>query len=62
MHGYSVYLRFGLDFMVAADIIRTIQNPVLSELCILAFIVGIRPVISFFLQNEMEAKKKNIVK
>ena len=62
MYGFSAYLRLGLDFMVAADIIRTIQNPVLNELYILALIVGIRSVISFFLQKEMEAEKKNIVK
>ena len=59
MYGFSSYLRLGLDFMVAADIIRTIQNPVLNELYILALIVGIRSVISFFLQKEMEAEKKN---
>lgn len=57
-HALGSYLRLGLDFMVAADIIRTIQNPVLQELYVLAFIVAIRSVISFFLQKEMENEKK----
>ena len=60
MYELSAYLRLGLDFMVAADIIRTIQNPILNELYILALIVAIRSVISFFLQKEMAAEKKNI--
>lgn len=60
MYNLSSYLRLGLDFMVAADIIRTIQNPVLNELYILALIVAIRSVISFFLQKEMDAENKNI--
>lgn len=47
------YLILGLDFMLAADIIHTIHNPVLKELYVLAMIVGIRSVISFFLTKEM---------
>ena len=49
----SSYLLLGLDFMLAADIIHTIHNPVLNELYILAIIVAIRSVISFFLHKEM---------
>ena len=49
----SSYLLLGLDFMLAADIIHTIHNPVLSELYILAIIVAIRSVISFFLHKEI---------
>ena len=50
---FSGYLILGLDFMLAADIIHTIHNPVLNELYVLAIIVGIRSVISFFLVKEM---------
>jgi len=50
---FSGYLILGLDFMLAADIIHTIHNPVLKELYVLAMIVGIRSVISFFLAKEM---------
>ena len=49
----SSYLLLGLDFMLAADIIHTIHNPVLNELYILAMIVAIRSAISFFLHKEM---------
>lgn len=52
-HQFSSYLLLGLDFMLAADIIHTIHNPILNELYILAMIVGIRSVISFFLNKEM---------
>lgn len=49
------YLLLGLDFMLAADIIHTIHNPVLNELYILAMIVGIRSVISYFLHREISS-------
>ena len=52
-YSISSYLLLGLDFMLAADIIHTIHNPVLNELYILAIIVAIRSVISYFLHNEM---------
>ncbi len=52
-HQFSGYLILGLDFMLAADIIHTIHNPVLNELYVLAMIVGIRSVINFFLVKEM---------
>lgn len=50
---FGTYLLLGLDFMLAADILHTIHNPVLSELYVLAAIVAIRSVISFFLTREM---------
>lgn len=52
-YSISSYLLLGLDFMLAADIIHTIHNPVLNELYILAIIVAIRSVISYFLHREM---------
>ncbi len=58
-HQFSSYLLLGLDFMLAADIIHTIHNPILNELYILAIIVGIRSVISFFLNKEMTGVKLN---
>jgi uncharacterized membrane protein len=56
-HQLSSSLLLGLDFMLAADIIHTIHNPIVNELYILAMIVGIRSVISFFLNREMSAVK-----
>ena len=52
-YSFSSYLLLGLDFMLAADIIHTIHNPVLNKLYILAMIVAIRSVISYFLHKEM---------
>lgn len=52
-HQFSSYLLLGLDFMLAADIIHTIHKPILNELYILAMIVGIRSVISYFLLREI---------
>lgn len=54
-HQFSSYLLLGLDFMLAADIIHTIHKPILNELYILAIIVGIRSVISFFLSKEISS-------
>ncbi|MBN8670002.1 MAG: DUF1622 domain-containing protein [Chitinophagales bacterium] len=53
-YSFSSYMLLGLDFMLAADIIHTIHNPVLKELYILAMIVAIRSVISFFMHKEMK--------
>ena len=59
--GFGGYLLLGLDFMLAADMIHTIHNPVLNELYILALIVAIRSVISFFLHKEIDFEKKKFV-
>lgn len=58
-HQFSEYLILGLDFMLAADIIHTIHKPLLNELYVLAMIVGIRSVISFFLGKELRIVKSN---
>lgn len=52
------YLLLGLDFMLSADIIHTIHKPVLTELYVLAIIVAIRTVISYFLQKEIKQSVK----
>lgn len=59
-YGFGSYLLLGLDFMLAADMIHTIHNPVLNELYILALIVAIRSIISFFLHKEINAEYKNV--
>ena len=48
------YLLLGLEFLIAADIIKTIQRPTLEEMAILGSIVVIRTVISYSLNREME--------
>jgi uncharacterized membrane protein len=53
-HHFSVYLLLGLEYMIGADIIRTIIRPTLQELIILGSMVAIRTVISYFLTKEMK--------
>jgi len=53
-HHFSVYLLTGLEYMIGADIIRTVTSPTLQELMILGSMVAIRTVISFFLNKEMK--------
>jgi len=52
-HTVGSYLLLGLEFLIAADIIRTIVKPTLEELTILGGIVVIRTIISYFLGKEM---------
>lgn len=53
-HFFSFYLLMGLEYMIGADIIRTLIRPTLDELIILGSMVAIRTVISFFLNKEMK--------
>jgi len=52
-HTVGAYLLLGLEFLIAADIIRTIVKPTLEELAILGGIVIIRTIISYFLGKEI---------
>ena len=53
--GRSILL--GLEFLVAADIIRTVsQIPTLEKVLVLAFIVAIRTFLSFTLNLEIEGR------
>jgi len=52
-HIVASYLLLGLEFLIAADIIRTIAEPTLEDLAILGGLVVIRTVISFFLGREI---------
>lgn len=49
--GFRILL--GLEFLIAADIIRTVSQPTLEEVAVLAGIVAIRTVISYFLEREL---------
>jgi uncharacterized membrane protein len=53
-HHLGQYLLLGLEFLIAADIIHTIFKPDLQSLIILGAIVGIRTVISYFLNRELK--------
>ena len=52
-HALGSYLLLGLEILIAADVIKTIRNPELKEIAVLASIVAIRTVISHFLDLEM---------
>ena len=52
-HTVGSYLLLGLEFLIAADIIRTVMEPTLEEIAILGAIVAVRTVISYFLEKEM---------
>jgi uncharacterized membrane protein len=50
----GTYILFGLEFMIAADIIHTFIRPTQEDLIVLGTIVAIRTVISYFLGREVE--------
>ncbi len=52
-HHYGLYLMMGLEYMIGADIVRTLIRPTLQELAVLGALVAIRTVTSYFLNKEM---------
>jgi len=52
-HQLGSYLLFGLEFLIAADIIGTITHPTLNDMAVLGSIVLIRTIISYFLEKEV---------
>lgn len=54
----ATYILLGLEFMIAGDIIHTFIRPTQQDLIILATIVGIRTVISYFLTQEIKKNNK----
>jgi uncharacterized membrane protein len=52
--GVGRHLLLGLEFLIAADIMRTIAQPTLEQVTVLAIIVAIRTVLSFFLTRDIE--------
>ena len=52
-YNLGYHLLIALEFLIAADIIRTIIKPTLEELGILGAIVAIRVVLSYFLHREI---------
>lgn len=57
-YDFGRHLLLGLEFLIAADIMRTIADPTLDEVIILGIIVAIRTVISYFLTLEIERVDK----
>jgi uncharacterized membrane protein len=52
-HQLGSYLLLGIEFLIAADIIGTVTHPTLEDMAVLASIVIIRTLISFFLDREI---------
>jgi len=52
---FGVWLLLGLEFQLAADVIRTAVSPTWSEIGQLAAIAGIRTFLNFFLERDLEA-------
>jgi len=52
------YLILGLEFFIAADIIRTITRPDWNDIGMLAAIIALRTVLSYFLGLELKEKIK----
>lgn len=55
----GTYILFGLEFMIAADIIHTFIKPTHEDLIVLGTIVAIRTVISYFLGREVEDARRD---
>ena len=53
------YILLGLEFFIAADIVHTIVQPTLEEVAVLAAIVIIRTIISFFLNREIARERQS---
>jgi uncharacterized membrane protein len=58
-HQFASYLLFALEFLIAADIIATVIHPAFEEIAILASIVVIRTMISYFLEKEISKFNAN---
>jgi len=52
-HQLGSYLLLGLEFMIAADIIGTITHPTIKDIAVLAGVIVMRTIISYFLDREM---------
>lgn len=56
-HGLGRAILLGLEFLIAADIIRTVtERPTLDNVIVLAMIVLIRTFLSFTLEVELEGR------
>ena len=51
---FGTYLLLGLEFLIASDILKTVLEPTVQELIILAGIVVIRTILSVFLNKEIK--------
>jgi uncharacterized membrane protein len=45
----------GLEFFVAADILRTALTPTWNEILLLASLIGLRTILNYFMERELKA-------
>lgn len=57
---FGSYFLLGLEFLIIADIINTLIHRILKDVGILAAIVLIRTIITYFLDREREFFHKNL--
>jgi uncharacterized membrane protein len=60
--GLGRWLALGLDFALAADILRTAVSPTWHDIGQLAAIAGLRTALNFFLEREIESAEDRIGK
>jgi uncharacterized membrane protein len=49
---FTSYLVFGLEFFIAADVLKTLITPTEQELILLGAVVVIRTILGYFLSRE----------
>ena len=59
--GLGRYILLGLEFLIVADIIDSVLDPTWEGTLMLAAIVAIRTVISFFLNHEISETDEKII-
>ncbi|WP_292463291.1 DUF1622 domain-containing protein [Methanolobus sp.] len=53
-HHFTDKILFGLEFLIAADVIRTVLDPSVEEILTLGAVVLIRTIMAYFLSKEVE--------
>lgn len=51
----------GLEFLVAADILRTALAPTWNDMLLLASLVGLRTILNYFMERELKALDADIL-
>ena len=59
-HRYGMWLLLGLEFELAADIIRTVVSPSWQDLGELGAIAVIRTFINFFLEKDLATVSRQV--
>jgi uncharacterized membrane protein len=49
---FTLKIIFGLEFFIAADVLKTLISPSLDEIILLGAVVAIRTILAYFLSKE----------